>query len=95
MRARSQIWAASSRAAVVVAVIATAAVGNDSPDATELHSADPAGGVSTAAKPERNSVAHATDSTHPAAKPEEIAAWITDLDDNRYLIRETATRRRP
>jgi hypothetical protein len=28
----------------------------------------------------------------PVPRPEQIAAWIADLDDNRYLARETATR---
>ena len=28
----------------------------------------------------------------PAASPDEISAWIDELDDNRYLVRERATR---
>jgi hypothetical protein len=36
--------------------------------------------------------AAATGETKPAPRPEQIAAWVADLDDNRYLARETATR---
>ncbi|HEY3393506.1 MAG TPA: PDZ domain-containing protein [Lacipirellulaceae bacterium] len=31
--------------------------------------------------------------SHPTATPEQIAQWITQLDDNRYVVREEATSR--
>ena len=34
----------------------------------------------------------ASRSAEPAATPEEIAAWIVQLDDHRYVVRERATR---
>src|SRR5688500_13551019 len=36
---------------------------------------------------------HVAAQTKDAPRPEEITAWIADLDDNRYLVREAATRR--
>jgi hypothetical protein len=81
-----------SLAAVAVTLFSTAALGDEGP--AELRSdAGPAGVVAPSAESGRQPTATPTDTTPPPAKPEEIAAWITDLDDNRYLVRETATRR--
>jgi hypothetical protein len=57
------------------------------------HPTNPPGAVDSSQPTSAKTIDEAaTKQTGPAPRPEQIAAWIADLDDNRYLARETATR---
>jgi len=66
----------------------------DETTAVEQSAVEPAPSAARAAASANaaNSGRRAAEESRPSATPEEIAAWIAQLDDNRYLVREQATR---
>jgi hypothetical protein len=73
-------------------VMASARAEESAPTSTDDRPTQTAPPAVSEQKPERTTAEASNASQSPVPTSAEIAAWIVDLEDNRYLVREQATR---
>jgi hypothetical protein len=87
------LWKSQTGAHWLIALAICSAAMADSRPATEETKATSELGNGAPSHPQRRSSPEPVTSAAPAASSAEIAAWIAELDDNRYLTRERASQR--